>query len=387
MNRCFDVLEKSLIFPVGSVPFETCHASNICFLRNGELAAAWFAGKKGSDDVSVWTARTEHGVWGTPVRTAHDIDEPHWNPVLYERADGTLILFYKVGRVIADWYTDYRTSDDCGKTFSEPQELVPGDRGGRGPVRCKVITGMVQTAEADPDGITLGAVTVELDMFPFQGKSDLTYESFDSIVMPIAAPAALIVQADAPYNSLDEFVAYCQENPGSVQVGNSGAGAIWDLATYLMEDEFGIVVVHVPYPNGTADIAAAISGGHIEATLADPSSFMSQIEAGTLKCLGVMADDRTTNLPDVPTFKELGHDLAVRAWATLVAPKGLDEEILTVLREAVETAMNSDECKEYFLNQGIDPTAYVGEDADKIMADDYAMYEKVFSEYSFDDEE
>ena len=249
------------------------------------------------------------------------------------------------------------------------------------------ITGMVQTAEADPDGYTLGAVTVELDMFPFQGKSDLTYESFDSIVMPIAAPAALIVQADAPYNSLDEFVAYCQENPGSVQVGNSGAGAIWDLATYLMEDEFGIVVVHVPYPNGTADIAAAISGGHIEATLADPSSFMSQIEAGTLKCLGVMADDRTTNLPDVPTFKELGHDLAVRAWATLVAPKGLDEEILTVLREAAETAMNSDECKQYFLNQGIDPTAYVGEDADKIMADDYEMYEKVFSEYSFDDEE
>ena len=141
MNRCFDVLEKSLIFPVGSVPFETCHASNICFLRNGELAAAWFAGKKeGSDDVSVWTARTERGVWGSPVRTAHDIDEPHWNPVLYERADGTLILFYKVGRVIADWYTDYRTSDDCGKTFSGPQELVPGDRGGRGPVRCKVIT-------------------------------------------------------------------------------------------------------------------------------------------------------------------------------------------------------------------------------------------------------
>ena len=249
------------------------------------------------------------------------------------------------------------------------------------------ITGMVQTAEADPDGYTLGAVTVELDMFPFQGKSDLTYESFDSIVMPIAAPAALIVQGDAPYNTVDEFVAYCQENPATVQVGNSGAGAIWDLATYLMEDEFGIVVVHVPYPNGTADIAAAITGGHIEATLADPSSFMSQIEAGTLKCLGVMADDRTTNLPDVPTFKELVHDLAVRAWATLVAPKGVDEEILTVLREAADTAMNSDECKEYFLNQGIDPTNYVGEDADKIMEDDYAMYEKVFSEYSFDDEE
>ena len=248
------------------------------------------------------------------------------------------------------------------------------------------ITGMVQTAQADPDGYTLGAVTVELDMFPFQGKSDLTYESFDSIIMPIAAPAALIVQADAPYNTLDEFVAYCQENPNSLQVGNSGAGAIWDLATYLMEEEFGITVVHVPYPGGTADIAAAITGGHIEATVADPSSFLTQIQAGQLKCLGVMADTRSTNLPEVATFKEMGHDLAVRAWATLVAPKGMDEEILNTLREAAAAAMATDECKEFFLNQGIDPTDIVGEDADQIMADDYKMYEEVFAKYTFDEE-
>lgn len=249
------------------------------------------------------------------------------------------------------------------------------------------ITGMIQTAEADPDGYTLGAVTVELDMFPFQGKSDLTYESFDSIIMPIGAPAALIVQADAPYNTLDEFVAYCQENPYTLQVGNSGAGAIWDLATYLLEDEFSITVVHVPYPGGTADIAAAITGGHIDATVADPSSFLTQIEAGQLKCLGVMAENRSTNLPDVPTFKEMGYDLTVRAWATLVAPKGMDEEILTTLREAAATAIAMDECKEFFLNQGIDPIDFVGEDADKIMEDDYSMYEAVFAKYTFDDEE
>ncbi|MCI6699686.1 MAG: tripartite tricarboxylate transporter substrate binding protein [Lachnospiraceae bacterium] len=249
------------------------------------------------------------------------------------------------------------------------------------------ITGMVQTANADPDGLTLGTVTVELDMFPFQGKSDLTYESFDSIVMPIAAPAALIVQGDAPYNSIDEFVEYCKENPGTVQIGNSGAGAIWDIANYLFEEEYGVVTTHVPYPGGTADIAAAITGKHIDATIADPSSFVTQIEAGDLKCLGVMADDRTGILPDVPTFKEEGHDLTVRAWATLVAPKGVDEGILAVLRDAADKAMNSDECQEYFKNQGIDPTAYVGEDADKIMADDYEMYKKVFSEHDFGGEE
>lgn len=249
------------------------------------------------------------------------------------------------------------------------------------------ITGMVQTANADPDGYTLGAVTVELDMFPFQGKSDLTYESFDAVAMPIAAPAALIVQADAPYDSIDEFVAYCQENPGEVQVGNSGAGAIWDIATYLMEEEYDFEVTHVPYPNGTADIAAALTGGHIDATLADPSSFISQIDAGQLKCLGVMAADRTNILPDVPTFKEEGHDLEIRAWATLVAPKGTDPAILQILQDAASDALSSDECKEYFLNQGLDPVDYIGDEAYQIMEDDYAMYEKVFEEHDFSTEE
>lgn len=245
------------------------------------------------------------------------------------------------------------------------------------------ITGMVATAEADPDGYTLGAVTVELDMFCFQGKTDLTYDSFESVAMMIAAPAALIVQADAPYNSVDEFVAYCQENPESVQVGNSGAGAIWDIATYLMEDEYGIQVTHVPYPNGTADIAAAITGGHIDATLADPSSFMTQIDAGTLKCLGIMSEERSTLLPDVPTFKEEGHDLVVRAWATLVAPKGMDTENMALLQNAARAALESDECKEYFLAQGIEPVCYIGEEADQIMADDYEMYKEVFEKYDF----
>ena len=64
----------------------------------------------------------------------------------------------------------------------------------------------------------------------------------------------------------------------------------------------------------------------------------------------------------------------------------MDEEILTTLREAAATAMATDECKEFFLNQGIDPTDIVGEDADQIMADDYKMYEEAFAKYTFDEE-
>lgn len=242
------------------------------------------------------------------------------------------------------------------------------------------VTGMVETANATADGYTLGAVTVELAMFPHQGKTDLTYEDFAPICAQIAAPAALIVPADAPYDSLDEFVEYCAANPDTVQMGNSGMGAIWHVATVQMEKEFGISVKHIPYPNGTADIAAALTGGHIDGTLADPSSFVSQIEAGTLKILAIMADERSVMFPDVPTFKELGHDMTIRSWACVVAPKDTPEEILEVLRKAAEETCNDPDYQDYLLSQGIDPVCIIGEDCYEMMKEDHEMFGEVLAE-------
>jgi len=238
------------------------------------------------------------------------------------------------------------------------------------------ITGMVELSKAKPDGHTLGMVTVELAMFPHQGKATVTNKEFVSVCAPIAAPAALIVTKEAPYNSLDEFVKFAKENSGKISMGNSGTGAIWHIAALNFEKEFDVKFKHVPYPKGSADIAAALAGKHIQATLADPSSFKSQIDAGTLKILAVMADTRSEFYPNVPTFKELGHPMAIRAWAALVAPKDTPKEKMDVLCKAAEKVCNSKEFKDYFKKQGIDPTAIIGAACDKMMADDDAMYAK-----------
>ena len=241
------------------------------------------------------------------------------------------------------------------------------------------VTGMVETAQADPDGYTLGMVTVELAMFPHQGKSPVTYENFEAIAAPIAAPAALIVPADAPYDTLDEFVAHAADNPDTIQVGNSGMGAIWHIAALKFEEAFDVSLKHIPYPNGTADIVAALLGGHIDATIADPSGVKGQYEAGGVKILAVMADERSNLYPEVPTFKELGYDMTIRAWAALVAPAGTPDEILQVLRDAARRTYDNPDYIDYFVRQGIDPTNIVGEAANEMMADDHAMYEDMLS--------
>ena len=238
------------------------------------------------------------------------------------------------------------------------------------------ITGMVELAKAKPDGHTLGMVTVELAMFPHEGKANVTCNEVVSVCATIAAPAALIVEKNAPFNSLKEFADYAKKNPKRVRMGNSGTGAIWHIAAQRFEDEFGVTFQHVPYPKGSADIATALAGGRIDAALADPASFKKQLDAGMLKVLAVMADTRSESFPGVPTFKELGHPMTVRAWAVLAAPKGMPKDKLDVLRKASEKVCRSKEYKEYFLKKGIDPVVITGGACDTMMGQDDAMYAK-----------
>jgi predicted neuraminidase len=121
-------------------PFEQCHASTMINLGNNKYLFAWFAGKREKDDdVGIWMADGEPGKWSA-VRLAVKIrNEPHWNPVLFKTSNGRIYLFFKVGKEIDYWETWWQYSDDEGKTWSQPRELVPGDKGGRGPVRNQPI--------------------------------------------------------------------------------------------------------------------------------------------------------------------------------------------------------------------------------------------------------
>ncbi len=120
----------------------SCHASHFVLLRDGRVFCVYFYGsKEGNDDVRIFGSfREPNGAWSEPVAITEDDGLPHWNPVLFEKNDGAYVLFYKVGKTIANWKTFYRVSRDDCQTWSAPSELVKGDEsGGRGPVRNKAI--------------------------------------------------------------------------------------------------------------------------------------------------------------------------------------------------------------------------------------------------------
>lgn len=121
-------------------PFKQCHASTMIGIGRNKYLVAWFAGNREKDDnVGIWMAEGKPGNW-SPVHLAVKIKNvPHWNPVLFRTPGGRIFLFFKVGKEIDDWETWVQHSDDDGKTWSTPHELVKGNHGGRGPVRNQPI--------------------------------------------------------------------------------------------------------------------------------------------------------------------------------------------------------------------------------------------------------
>ena len=121
-------------------PFAECHASTLVETCAGDLLCAWFGGtKEGHTDVGIWLSRFSGGAWSAPTRAAKVEDSPHWNPVLFRDPACGLYLFFKVGPSVPAWRTYWMRSDGQGGHWSDPVELVPGDVGGRGPVKNKPI--------------------------------------------------------------------------------------------------------------------------------------------------------------------------------------------------------------------------------------------------------
>lgn len=120
--------------------FAQCHASTLVRLKDGQFLVAWFGGtEEKNPDVGIWLSKGRPGHWSEPKEVAKIREDAHWNPVLQLAKDGTVYLYFKVGKEIPFWETWVKKSTDNGATWSEAYELVAGDKGGRGPVKNKLI--------------------------------------------------------------------------------------------------------------------------------------------------------------------------------------------------------------------------------------------------------
>ncbi|WP_370630234.1 tripartite tricarboxylate transporter substrate binding protein [Xenophilus sp. Marseille-Q4582] len=192
--------------------------------------------------------------------------------------------------------------------------------------------GWQEVINARPDGYKLAVLTVELLTLPHLGLAKFKYDDFQPIAQLNADPAAVTVKADAPWNTIEEFLADAKKKPEQMRIGNSGNGSIWHLAAAALEDKTGTRFNHIPF-QGAAPAVLALLGGHIEAVTVSPAEVTTHVQSGKLKTLMVMADKRVKGFEKVPTAKEKGIDLAIGTWRGLGAPKNTPPEVMARLRE------------------------------------------------------
>ena len=134
------ILANEFVLPITQME---CHANHFVVLGGGKVFCVYFYGTRESHgDVRIYGSmrNPENGSWSEPRPITEDDGIAHWNPVLFQRKDGAVVLFYKVGKYISEWKTRCMISYDECQTWSESFEMIPGDdSGGRGPVRNKAI--------------------------------------------------------------------------------------------------------------------------------------------------------------------------------------------------------------------------------------------------------
>ncbi|GHU36328.1 ABC transporter substrate-binding protein [Betaproteobacteria bacterium] len=250
--------------------------------------------------------------------------------------------------------------------------VVTNKAGGSGGV------GMSQVARGTPDGYTLSYIPVELVMHKALKLSDLGPTSFEFIGLVTMVPAAVTVPADAPYNTIAEFIKYAKDNPGKVRVGNSGTGSIWHIAASALEINQGVIFNHIPF-EGAAPAVTALMGKHIEAVSVNAGEVKAGLDAGKLKILAVMTPQRDPAFPNVPTLIESGIKLEFAGWGGFGAPRGTPKPVVDKLAAALQKAASTDEFKNFIVSRGMIVQYRSPEEAVKFVDDQYVFFNDLLS--------
>ncbi|MEO9786319.1 MAG: tripartite tricarboxylate transporter substrate binding protein [Aurantimonas coralicida] len=254
----------------------------------------------------------------------------------YPERDITVIVGYSAGggtdvmaRTVAPFLEKY-----LGNGVSVVVENKPG-AGGE--------LGFTAIANANPDGYTIGMLNIPSFINPIiEREPDYTIDSFEPVANIVSDGTTLVVREDSQFKTLDDFISYVKENPGVMPVGNSSLGGATHTSLLRVLTPNDLEVTHVPFP-GAAPSRTALLGGHVAASVMGIGEAAPYVTDGTLRALATMRAERWDQLPDVPTFKELGYDVVAGSDRGLAAPAGIPDEARDALVTAVDKMMQDEE--------------------------------------------
>lgn len=230
-------------------------------------------------------------------------------------------------------------SFDKDKLLSKPLvvENKPGGSGG-------IAFAYVASKKKDPYYMVT-AVTSFLTT-PLMGRTPVGLSDFTPMANLAFDEYMLMVRSDSKYKTMKDLVADAKANPKKITVGGTQLGSSDSVCTYLLEKAAGIQLNYIVFNSG-GEVNGALLGGHINVMVANPGEALELHTAGKVRILGVYAEKRLPDAPDVPTMREQGYDAVYVQNRGLCAPADIPADARKVLEEALFKYTKTDIFKKY----------------------------------------
>ena len=239
--------------------------------------------------------------------------------------------------------------------------------------------GIESVARTAPDGYTLLMVpsTLALNSVLYKKVSYDPIKDFSPIMQVAQAPNVLIVNPSVPAKSLAEFVALAKQKPGQLTYGTPGIGTSPHMCMELLKYMAGIDVQHIPY-RGTVPAMTDVMSGQITGMFSTALSARPQIDAGTVRALGLSGTKRSEAMPNVPPIAEAGvAGYDATQWYGLVAPAGTPADIIARLHQEAVKALKSPDVKDKLAADGAEAVGSTPAEFAKLIRDELEKWAKV----------
>jgi tripartite-type tricarboxylate transporter receptor subunit TctC len=211
-------------------------------------------------------------------------------------------------------------------------------------------------------------------------------EDFEHIAQISKSDMSLTVRKDFPAKTLQELINYAKANPGKVTFGNVGIGTYGHMTELALADLTGIEIKLIPY-KGSGPLVVDLLSGSVDASIDYlGETYIKQLEAGAIRALAVVSEERVPDYPDVPTFKQSGIDFAAAPWAGIMAPKGTPKEVVDRINAVIGEFLASDGIAEKLKSLGQRPAFTSPEEFHRIVVDEEAKWRDLIKKHGISNE-
>ncbi|MEM6758256.1 MAG: tripartite tricarboxylate transporter substrate binding protein [Pseudomonadota bacterium] len=232
--------------------------------------------------------------------------------------------------------------------------------------------------DKEGDAHTIMATLNSYYTTPLRTDIGVDIEEFQPLARMAMDTFVLWVNAESDIQTLDDYVAAVKDAGGAWKMGGTGTGQEDSLVTAMLEKEFGIQHTYVPFKGG-GTVAKNLVGNHINATVNNPAEQMGFWQAGKVRPIVAFTPERLDVFPDVPTARELGHDIVYWMQRSFVAPKDMPAEAVAYYTEMFEKLAATKEWQTYASEKALVADMITGDELQAYFLDERAKHDAILN--------